>query len=134
MMKVGMPLLQSFDIVAKGHANPSGSKLVNEIRGDVGTGTSLTAAIKNAEVFLSMVTQIVSIREKSGSLDQVLDKVAGFHEAEAEVDDAVASLSSLIKSLIMLILAVLIGGLVIVMYFQSSNWVRWSDCKTVFFF
>jgi type IV pilus assembly protein PilC len=61
-----------------------------------------------------MVTQMVSIGEESGSLDQMLSKVADFYEEE--VDEAVASLSSLMEPLIMVILGVLIGGLVIAMY------------------
>ena len=51
MMKAGVPLLQSFDIVAKGHANPAVSKLVNEICGDVGTGTSLSQAFRKYPLY-----------------------------------------------------------------------------------
>jgi len=61
-----------------------------------------------------MVTQMVSIGEESGSLDEMLGKVADFYENE--VDEAVASLSSLMEPLIMVILGVLIGGLVVAMY------------------
>ena len=70
--------------------------------------------MQNADVFPNMVTQMVSIGEESGSLDQMLGKVADFYEDE--VDEAVASLSSLMEPLIMVILGVLIGGLVIAMY------------------
>jgi len=85
-----------------------------KIQTEVSTGTSLTIAMQNADVFPNMVTQMVSIGEESGSLDQMLGKVADFYEAE--VDDAVESLSSLMEPLIMVILGVLIGGLVIAMY------------------
>lgn len=70
--------------------------------------------MQNSEVFPNMVTQMVSIGEESGALDQMLGKVADFYEAE--VDDAVASMSSLMEPLIMVVLGVLIGGLVIAMY------------------
>jgi type IV pilus assembly protein PilC len=70
--------------------------------------------MQNSDVFPNMVTQMVSIGEESGSLDNMLGKVADFYEAE--VDEAVASLSSLMEPLIMVILGVLIGGLVIAMY------------------
>ena len=70
--------------------------------------------MQNANVFPNMVTQMVSIGEESGSLDQMLGKVADFYEAE--VDEAVESLASLMEPLIMVILGVLIGGLVIAMY------------------
>jgi type IV pilus assembly protein PilC len=61
-----------------------------------------------------MVTQMVAIGEESGALDQMLSKVAEFHEEE--VDNAVASLSTLMEPIIMVILGVVIGGLVIAMY------------------
>jgi type IV pilus assembly protein PilC len=70
--------------------------------------------MQNANVFPNMVTQMVAIGEESGALDQMLGKVADFYEAE--VDEAVESLSSLMEPLIMAILGVLIGGLVIAMY------------------
>ena len=70
--------------------------------------------MQNANVFPNMVTQMVSIGEESGSLDQMLGKVADFYEEE--VDEAVASLASLMEPLIMVILGVIIGGLVIAMY------------------
>ena len=70
--------------------------------------------MQNSDVFPNMVTQMVSIGEESGSLDNMLGKVADFYEDE--VDEAVASLSSLMEPLIMVILGVLIGGLVIAMY------------------
>ena len=65
-------------------------------------------------LFPNMVTQMVAIGEESGSLDSMLGKVADFFEAE--VDDAVEALSSLMEPIIMVILGVLIGGLVIAMY------------------
>ena len=70
--------------------------------------------MQNSGVFPNMVTQMVSIGEESGSLDQMLGKVADFFEAE--VDDAVAAISSLMEPLIMVVLGVIIGGLVIAMY------------------
>ena len=70
--------------------------------------------MQNSEVFPHMVVQMVAIGEESGALDQMLSKVADFYEAE--VDEAVESLSSLMEPLIMAILGVLIGGLVIAMY------------------
>ena len=85
-----------------------------KIQNEVSTGTSLTAAMQNANVFPSLVTQMVAIGEESGALDGMLGKVADFFEEE--VDEAVAALASLMEPLIMVILGVLIGGLVIAMY------------------
>jgi type IV pilus assembly protein PilC len=70
--------------------------------------------MQNSDVFPNMVTQMVAIGEESGALDTMLGKVADFYEEE--VDEAVASLSSLMEPAIMVILGVLIGGLVIAMY------------------
>ena len=68
----------------------------------------------NTELFPSMVMQMVAIGEESGSLDSMLSKVADFYEAE--VDDAVEALSSLMEPIIMVVLGTLIGGMVIAMY------------------
>jgi len=70
--------------------------------------------MQNVNLFPSMVTQMVAIGEESGALDSMLGKVADFYEAE--VDEAVESLSSLMEPMIMVILGVLIGGLVVAMY------------------
>jgi len=70
--------------------------------------------MQNCGVFSNMVVMMVSIGEESGSLDSMLSKVADFYEAE--VDDAVAALSSLMEPIIMVILGVLIGGMVVAMY------------------
>jgi type IV pilus assembly protein PilC len=70
--------------------------------------------MQNVNIVPSMVTQMVAIGEESGALDSMLGKVADFYEAE--VDDAVESLSSLMEPMIMVILGVLIGGLVVAMY------------------
>jgi len=114
MFAAGVPLVESLDSVGGASGNAVYLDATKKIQGEVSTGTSLTAAMENANVFPNMVTQMVSIGEESGSLDNMLGKVADFYEAE--VDDAVASLSSLMEPLIMVILGVLIGGLVIAMY------------------
>ena len=85
-----------------------------QIQQEVSTGTSLTAAMGNVNVFPNMVVQMASIGEESGSLDHMLGKVADFYEAE--VDDAVDAMSSLMEPIIMVVIGVLIGGMVIAMY------------------
>ena len=70
--------------------------------------------MQNSKLFDNMVIQMVAIGEESGALDSMLEKVSAF--LEAEVDDAVEALSSLMEPLIMAVLGVLIGGLVIAMY------------------
>jgi len=114
MFAAGVPLVESLDSVGGASGNAVYLDATKKIQAEVSTGTSLTVAMQNANVFPNMVTQMVSIGEESGSLDQMLSKVADFFEAE--VDEAVESLSSLMEPLIMVILGVLIGGLVIAMY------------------
>ena len=88
--------------------------LRKQIQGEVASGTALTAAMQNTNVFPNMVLQMVSIGEETGALDGMLGKVADFYEQE--VDDAVEALSSLMEPMIMVVLGTLIGGMVIAMY------------------
>jgi type IV pilus assembly protein PilC len=114
MFAAGVPLVESLDSVGGASGNAVYLDATKVIQTEVSTGTSLTAAMTNANVFPNMVVQMVSIGEESGSLDAMLAKVADFYEAE--VDEAVDSLSSLMEPLIMVVLGGLIGGLVIAMY------------------
>ena len=114
MFAAGVPLVESLDSVGGASGNAVYLDATKKIQNEVSTGTSLTVAMQNSNVFPNMVTQMVSIGEESGSLDQMLGKVADFYEDE--VDEAVASLSSLMEPLIMVVLGVIIGGLVIAMY------------------
>jgi type IV pilus assembly protein PilC len=114
MFAAGVPLVEALDSVGGASGNAVYSDATRKIQNEVSTGTSLTVAMQNADVFPTMVTQMVAIGEESGALDSMLGKVADFYEEE--VDDAVASLSSLMEPLIMVILGGLIGGLVVAMY------------------
>jgi type IV pilus assembly protein PilC len=114
MFAAGVPLVESLESVGGAAGNAVYHEATRKIIAAVNSGTSLTMAMQNAQVFPSMVTQMVAIGEESGALDQMLGKVAEFHEEE--VDAEVAALSSLLEPLIMVILGVLIGGLVIAMY------------------
>lgn len=114
MFAAGVPLVESLDSVGGAAGNAVYLDATIKIQTEVSTGTSLTVAMQNSNVFPNMVTQMVSIGEESGALDQMLGKVADFYEEE--VDEAVANLSSLMEPIIMVILGVIIGGLVIAMY------------------
>jgi type IV pilus assembly protein PilC len=114
MFAAGVPLVEALDSVGGASGNYVYKIATKQIQQAVSTGTSLTAAMGNANVFPNMVVQMTSIGEESGSLDHMLGKVADFYEAE--VDDAVKALSSLMEPLIMVVLGVLIGGMVIAMY------------------
>lgn len=114
MFAAGVPLVEALDSVAGAAGNRVYYDATKKIQGEISTGTSLTVAMQNSEVFPNMVLQMVAIGEESGALDSMLSKVADFYDAE--VDDAVAALSSLMEPIIMVVLGVLIGGLVVAMY------------------
>lgn len=114
MFAAGVPLVEALESVAGAVGNAKYRTAVMQMRGDVSTGTSITAAMEQTYIFPNMVVQMASIGEEAGSLDHMLGKVADFYEQE--VDDAVDGLSSLLEPLIMAVLGVVVGGLVIAMY------------------
>ena len=114
MFAAGVPLVESLDSVAGSAGNYVYYEATKKIQNEVSTGTGLTAAMTNTNVFPSMVLQMCAIGEESGSLDAMLSKVADFFEQE--VDEAVDSLSSLMEPMIMVVLGVMIGGIVVAMY------------------
>jgi type IV pilus assembly protein PilC len=114
MFAAGVPLVEALESVAGASGNRVYYLATKKIQTEISTGTSLTVAMQNSEVFPHMVLQMASIGEESGSLDAMLGKIADFYERE--VDDAVASLSSLMEPVILVVLGVLIGGMVIAMY------------------
>ncbi|MBV2122545.1 MAG: type II secretion system F family protein [Candidatus Thiodiazotropha sp. (ex Ctena orbiculata)] len=114
MSAAGVPLVEALDSVAGATGNVVYSDAVLRMREDVATGQSLQLAMKQRNLFPNMVVQMVSIGEESGSLDDMLNKVADFYEEQ--VDNAVDAMSSLMEPLIMVVLGTLVGGLVIAMY------------------
>jgi type IV pilus assembly protein PilC len=114
MFAAGVPLVEALDSVAGAAGNRVYYDATKKIQSEISTGTSLTVAMQNSDVFPNMVLQMTAIGEESGALDSMLSKVADFYEGE--VDDAVEGLSSLMEPIIMVVLGVLIGGLVIAMY------------------
>jgi len=114
MFAAGVPLVEALDSVGGASGNYVYLQATIKIKGEVSTGTALTVAMQNAGVFPPMVIQMCLIGEETGALDAMLGKVADFYEAE--VDDAVEALSSLMEPIIMVVLGTLIGGMVIAMY------------------
>lgn len=114
MFAAGVPLVESLDSVGGAAGNVVYKIGTKQIQSEVSTGTSLTSSMQNSQLFPNMVVQMVAIGEESGALDSMLAKVADFFEAE--VDDAVDALSSLMEPIIMVVLGTLIGGMVIAMY------------------
>jgi type IV pilus assembly protein PilC len=114
MFAAGVPLVEALDSVGGASGNSLYEDATRKIQQEVSTGTSLTAAMGNANLFPTMVLQMCAIGEESGSVDHMLGKAADFYEAE--VDEMVAGLSSLMEPIIIVFLGGLIGGIVVSMY------------------
>jgi type IV pilus assembly protein PilC len=114
MFAAGVPLVEAMDSVAGATGNALYREATLRMKDDVASGTQLQQAMRGTGLFPNMVVQMVAIGEESGSLDDMLGKVADFFEAE--VDNLVDGLSSLLEPLIMAVLGVVVGGLVIAMY------------------
>ena len=110
----GVPLVEALDSVAGATGNVVFRTAVNRIKLDVSSGMQLNFAMRNTGIFPAMAVQMAAIGEESGSLDAMLDKVATYYEAE--VDNAVDNLTTLLEPLIMAVLGILVGGLIIAMY------------------
>jgi type IV pilus assembly protein PilC len=114
MFAAGVPLVDALDSVGGASGNALYADATVKIQQEVSAGTSLTIAMTNANLFPTMVLQMCSIGEESGSVDHMLGKAADFYEAE--VDEMVAGLSSLMEPIIIVILGSIIGGIVVAMY------------------
>jgi type IV pilus assembly protein PilC len=114
MFAAGVPLVEAMQSVAGATGNIVYEEAVLRMKDEVATGQRLQRAMENVGLFPNMVVQMIAVGEESGSLDTMSGKVAEFYEAE--VDNAVDSMSSLLEPMIMAILGVLVGGMVIAMY------------------
>ncbi len=114
MSAAGVPLVEAMESVAGATGNIIYHNASLQIRDEVSQGTQLQTSMRNTGLFPNMAIQMVSIGEEAGSLDAMLAKVADFYEAE--VDNAVDALTSLLEPIIMAVLGVLVGGLIVAMY------------------
>lgn len=114
MFAAGVPLVEALDSVGGASGNTLYADATEKIQQEVSTGTSLTIAMTNVNLFPAMVLQMCAIGEEAGSIDHMLGKAADFYEQE--VDDMVAGLSSLLEPIIIVFLGSVIGGIVVAMY------------------
>jgi len=114
MFSAGVPLVEALQSVSGATGNIVYENAVLRMKDEVATGQRLQRAMESTGLFPNMVNQMIAVGEESGSLDEMSAKVATFYEAE--VDNAVDAMSSLLEPLIMVVLGVLVGGLVIAMY------------------
>jgi type IV pilus assembly protein PilC len=110
----GVPLVDALASVAGATGNSVYEEATKQIRADVASGQPLHSAISDTALFPNMISQMASIGEESGTLDVMLERSASHFEAE--VDDAVDSLTSLLEPAIIVVIGILVGGLVIAMY------------------
>lgn len=110
----GVPLVDALDSVAGATGNVVFRNATMKVKGDVASGMQLNFSMRTTGAFPTMAVQMTAIGEESGSLDEMLGKVATFYEDE--VDNMVDGLTSLMEPMIMAVLGVLVGGLIIAMY------------------
>ncbi|MBA6223797.1 type II secretion system F family protein [Colwellia sp. MB02u-18] len=110
----GVPLPDALESAAGASGNAVFREAILEIRAEVTSGMQMNLAMRNCAIFPDMVVQMVAIGEESGSVDDMLAKVATVYEQE--VDNAVDNLTTLLEPMIMAVLGVVIGGLIIAMY------------------
>jgi type IV pilus assembly protein PilC len=114
MISSGVPILDALEIVAKTSGNVVLEEVIFEVRSSIAEGQTIAEPLAEAEIFPSMVVQMISVGEATGALDNMLGKIADFYDDE--VDAAVDALTSMLEPLLMLFLGGSIGGLVIAMY------------------
>jgi type IV pilus assembly protein PilC len=114
MFAAGVPLVEALDSVGGACGNAVYASATQKIRSEISTGQGLSAAMANAKVFPAMLLQMCAIGEESGAIDSMLGKAAEVYEAE--VDDMLSGLASLIEPVIIVLLGLVIGSIVVAMY------------------
>lgn len=114
LLASGVSILDALDITAKTAGNRVIAIAINKSVMSIAEGDTITAPLKESGVFPPMVTQMISVGEKTGGLDEMLNKIADFYDEE--VDDAVTALTSVIEPIIIIFMGIVIGGIMIAMY------------------
>ena len=114
MLRSGVPILQSLDIVADTSGNVILADAVRDVQNSVRQGESITAPLANHEIFPSMVQQMMAVGEETGALDTMLAKISDFYDQEVEA--TTEQLTALIEPIMILVLGVLVGGMIICLY------------------
>ena len=114
LVKSGVPILTSLDIVGKTSGNKVIEEAVVKVRSSIRDGESIAEPLANSGVFPPMVVRMVAVGEKTGELEKMLSKIADFYDEQ--VDAAVSGLTSMIEPLIIAFLGIVIGGIVIALF------------------
>jgi len=110
----GVPILDGLEITARTSGNAIIEDAIMTTRKSIERGETISAPLRETEIFPAMVTQMISVGEATGALDAMLAKIADFYEEE--VDTAVAGLLTLLEPIMIAFLGVVVGGIVIAMY------------------
>ena len=114
LMASGVPILDGLDITARTAGNAIVENAIQVTRTSIERGETISAPLRETNVFPSMVVQMINVGETTGALDAMLSKIADFYEEE--VDTAVAGLLTLMEPVMIAFLGVVVGGIVIAMY------------------
>jgi type IV pilus assembly protein PilC len=114
LLSSGVPILDGLDITAKTAGNAVIEEAIQKTRSSIERGETVSAPLRETNVFPSMVVQMINVGETTGALDAMLAKIADFYEEE--VDTAVAGLLTLMEPLMIAVLGGVVGGIVIAMY------------------
>ena len=114
LVKSGVPILSSMEIVAKTSGNKVVERAVMSARSSIKEGENIADPLAYSKVFPTMVTRMIAVGEKTGELEKMLTKIADFYENE--VDAAVTALTSLIEPMVIAVLGVVIGGIVVALF------------------
>jgi len=114
LLASGVSILDALEITAKTAGNTVIAQAIQKSVMSIAEGETITAPLKTSGVFPPMVTQMISVGEKTGGLDEMLNKIADFYDEE--VDEAVSALTSVIEPIIIVIMGVVIGAILVAMY------------------
>lgn len=114
MLRSGVPIMATLDIVSETAGNRVVSNAVNESKASVRNGQLLSEPLSGAKVFPPMVTRMIAIGERTGALEALLDKIAEFYDAQVKA--SVKALTSLIEPLLISFMGVIVGGVVLAVF------------------
>ena len=114
LISSGVPLLDGLSVTARAAGNKAITQAVNYVRESVTGGSTLAEPMRITGVFPPMVTQMISVGEETGRLDDMLSKLADFYDDE--VDAAVDMLTSIIEPVMIVVMGLIVGGMLIAMY------------------
>jgi type IV pilus assembly protein PilC len=122
LVRSGVPILESLDIVSDTCGNYVVSKAVLDTQSAVKQGEPLARRLEQHDVMPPMVVQMMAVGEETGALDEMLDKIADFYDQEVEA--TVEALTSLIEPLLIVVMGGAVGGMVISLYLPMFNIIK----------